>query len=149
MSLSERIERDLKEAMRAREAGKARLSVLRLIRAAAKNQEIEKGRPLDEGELLQVVAKEVRAREEVLPEYERSGRDDLIARLKEEIAILREYLPPPLTHAEVVAAVEKAIAQVGATSRRDMGKVMGILMRELRGRVDGDELRRVVEERLS
>jgi len=149
LSLSERIERDLKEAMRAREAGKARLSVLRLIRAAAKNQEIEKGRPLDEGELLQVVAKEVRAREEVLPEYERSGRDDLIARLKEEIAILREYLPPPLTHAEVVAAVEKAIAQVGATSRRDMGKVMGILMRELRGRVDGDELRRVVEERLS
>lgn len=148
MALKERITSELKEAMKAREAGKTRLSVLRLVTASAKNKEIESRKPMDDDGYLEVLAKEVKQREETRAEYLRTGRQDMASSLDLEIAILKEYLPEPLSEAEVERLVEAAVLATGASSLREMGKVMGQLMPQVKGRADGGLVRRKVEERL-
>lgn len=148
MALKERITSDLKEAMKAREAGKTRLSVLRLVTASAKNKEIESRKPMDDDGYLEVLAKEVKQREETRAEYIRTGRQDMATSLDLEIAILKEYLPEPLSEAEVERLVEAAVLATGASSPKEMGKVMGQLMPQVKGRADGGLVRRKVEERL-
>ncbi|EKP94965.1 GatB/YqeY domain-containing protein [Thermaerobacter subterraneus] len=149
MSLKERLEQDMKEAMKAREAGKTRLSVIRMARAAIKNEEIERGHPLSDDEVLQVLAREKRQRQEALEEYRRAGRQDLVEQMEEEIQVLASYLPEPLTEAELALLAEEVIAQVGARGPQDMGKVMGQLMPRIRGRAEGSEASRIVRELLS
>lgn len=149
MPMKERLEEDLRRAMKEREAGRTRLSVLRLVKAAIRNAEIERGRALEESEVLDVLAREVRMRREVLPDYRRAGRSDLVEQMEAEIQILESYLPEPLSDEELARRVDAVIERVGARHRRDIGKVMPILMAELRGRVDGSHVRRLVEERLS
>ncbi len=149
MSLKERLEQDMKEAMKAREAGKTRLSVIRMARAAIKNEEIERGHPLSDDEVLQVLAREKRQRQEALEEYRRAGRQDLVEQMEEEIQDLASYLPEPLTEAELALLAEEVIAQVGARGPQDMGKVMGQLMPRIRGRAEGSEASRIVRELLS
>lgn len=146
--LPRKIDVDLTEAMKAREAGKTRLSVLRLVKAQAKLRQVEAGRELTDDEWLDVIAKEVRQREESRPDYVRSGRDDLVGRLDEEIRILRTYLPEALSTEELGSIVEEAVRSTGAISRRDMGKVMAAVMPKVRGRADGNQVRRLVETAL-
>ena len=138
----------MRAAMRAREAGKARLSLLRLALSAVKNQEIERRRPIADEEVIEVLAREVRSRRDVLPDYERAGRAELVQKLRDEIAMLEEYLPRQLSDAEIEQQVRERIAEVGAQGPRDLGKVMGPLMQELRGRADGSRVQAIVKREL-
>ena len=140
--LRERLNDDMRTALKAREAGKARLSVLRVALAAVKSREIELRRELTDDEVVDVLAREVRSRQDVLPDYERGGRTDLVEKMREEIGWLQEYLPRQVSAEEIEAAVRAQIAATGATGMKDIGKVMGPVMQALRGRADG----RLVQE---
>ena len=148
MSLAERLEADLKASLKAREAGKVRLATLRMVKAAVKNREIELRHPLDEAGIIDVIAREIKQRREALPDYQRSGRSELIANLEAEIAILEEYLPPALSPAELDNLITTTIAEVGAAGPSDLGKVMTALMPRVKGRADGKEVNRRVQEKL-
>ena len=148
MTIQERLFADMKEAMKAREEGKVRLSTIRMARAAVKNAEIAKGDLLSEEETIQVLAKELKERQDSIPEFARGGRDDLVAKLEEEISILREYLPAPLSEDSIRQLVQVTIKEVGAASQRDLGKVMGAIIPQTRGRADGRLVNRIVRELL-
>ncbi len=148
MGLAQRIDLDLKEAMKAREAGRARLSVLRLLKAAAKNEEVRLGRPLSEDEWLAAVSREVRQREEARPDLARSGRSEIVAKLDEEVRLLRQYLPEPMGSAELEKVVAEVARELGASGKGDLGRMMGALLPRLRGRVDGNAVRQAVERQL-
>ncbi|MCG0238761.1 MAG: GatB/YqeY domain-containing protein [Firmicutes bacterium] len=148
MSLKQRLQEEMKVALRAREEGRLRLDTLRLVLAAIRNAEIERRRELTDPEVVEVIAREVRQREEALAEFERGQRPDLVEKTRAEIAVLREYLPEPLSEAEIRDLARQAIAQVGATGPRDMGKVMQALMPKVKGRADGRLVSQVVRELL-
>ena len=138
----------MQAAMKAREEGKTRLSVLRLARAAIKNAEIEKRRELDDSEVLEVLAREVKQRRDAIQEYERAGRPETVRLLRQEIDILQEYLPRPLSEDELRELVKQAIAETGARDVRELGKVMGWLMPRVKGRADGKVVNRIAGEML-
>ncbi|NMA01851.1 MAG: GatB/YqeY domain-containing protein [Clostridia bacterium] len=148
MSLQERLLSDMKEAMKAKEAGKLRLTVIRMVRASIKNAEINNKRDLNDEEVLEILAREVKQRRDALPEYEKANRQDMVDNLKEEIKILQEYLPEQLTEAEITQLVQEAIEQVGANSPKDMGKVMGNLMPKVKGKADGKLVNKIVKDLL-
>lgn len=148
MTLEERLLTDMKEAMKAREAGKMRLSVIRMARAAIKNAEIAKGHKLSEQEVQEVLAREVKQRQDSIPEFARGGRQDLVANLEEEIRILKEYLPQQLSEEEIRSLARETIAKVGVTGVRDLGKVMGALIPQTKGRADGRLVNQIVRELL-
>lgn len=148
LSLVNRLDEDMKTAMKQREAGKVRLSVIRMVKAAVKNAQIEKGRELGEDEVTELLAREVKMRREVIPEYEKAQRPDRVDELKAEIAVLEEYLPPQLTEAEIRNLVQEAVLKTGARSPREMGKVMAVIMPQVRGRADGKLVNRIVTEAL-
>jgi Uncharacterized conserved protein len=133
--LAERLTEDLKQAMK--DQDKLRLSVLRMVRAAIKNVEIEKRRPLTDDEVLDVLNRELKQRQESLAEFEKAGRDDLSRQAEEEIRILRQYLPEPLDEEALAALIDEVIRETGATTKRDLGKVMSVLMPKVKGRADG------------
>lgn len=149
MTLRDRLTEDMKQAMKDKEAGKLKLSVIRMVRSAAKNIEIDRHKELDDNELLDVVAKEVKLRKDSLDEFRKANRPDLVATLEQEIAILMEYLPEQMTEAEVRALVTQAVADAQATSPKDMGKVMTLLMPKVKGRADGKLVNSLVKELLS
>ncbi|ABZ84993.1 gatb/yqey domain protein [Heliomicrobium modesticaldum Ice1] len=146
MSLKERLMEDMKQAMKDKEAGKFRLSVIRMARSAIQKVEIDKRRDLTEEETIDVLAREVKQRRDSIAEYEKAGRSDAVEALKEEIALLTAYLPQQLSEEEVRALVREAVAETGAQSPKDMGKVMGILMPKVKGRADGKLVNQVVKE---
>lgn len=149
MNLSERVDADLKEAMRAKETTK--LGVLRMLKAALKNVAIEKGgaaATLDDAEATQVVRKQVKQRQDSIEQFEKGGRPELAAKEKEELAILNSYLPQQLSADDLSQAVRDAIAVVGATSRAQMGAVMKELQTKLAGRADGKSLSQEVQRQL-
>ncbi|MBQ7515519.1 MAG: GatB/YqeY domain-containing protein [Schwartzia sp.] len=137
MSLMEKLTADMKEAMKAREAGKERLSVIRLVRGAIRQQEIDGKKELTDDDILAVIGKEVKQRRDSIEEFQKGGRDDLVKQNEAEIAILMEYLPQQLTEDEVRTLVKEAIEATGAATAKDMGKVMKELMPKVKGRADG------------
>lgn len=149
MSLRQRLENDMKEALRAREAGRTRLSVIRMVRAAIKNVEIERGHELSDDEVLEVLAREKKQRQEALEEYRKAGRQDLVAQIEEELAIIAGYLPAPLSEEELTELARQVISEVGASGPQDMGKVMGRLMPRIRGRAEGADASRIVRQLLA
>ncbi|MBP8035970.1 MAG: GatB/YqeY domain-containing protein [Negativicutes bacterium] len=149
MTLRDRLTEDMKQAMKDKEAGKLKLSVIRMVRSAAKNVEIDRRKELDDNELLDVVAKEVKMRRDSLDEFRKAGRPELLAVLEQEIAILMEYLPEQMSEAEVRALVTQAVADAQAASAKDMGKVMALLMPKVKGRADGKLVNSIVKELLS
>ena len=149
MTLRDRLMEDMKQAMKDKEAGKLKLSVIRMVRSAAKNVEIDRRKELDDNELLDVVAKEVKMRRDSLDEFRKAGRPELLAVLEQEIAILMEYLPEQMSEAEVRALVTQAVADAQAASAKDMGKVMALLMPKVKGRADGKLVNTIVKELLS
>ena len=149
MTLRDRLTEDMKQAMKDKEAGKLKLSVIRMVRSAAKNVEIDRRKELDDNELLGVVAKEVNMRRDSLDEFRKAGRPELLAVLEQEIAILMQYLPEQMSEAEVRALVTQAVADAQAASAQDMGKVMALLMPKVKGRADGKLVNSIVKELLS
>ncbi len=148
MTLSERLNEDMKTAMKAKGEGKERLSVIRLARAAIKNAEIDKRHELSDEEVLEVLAREVKQRRDAITEFGDKGGPEYSAKLEGEIAILMDYLPQQLSEAELRQIVREAVAAVGATSAKEMGKVMGQLMPKVKGRADGKLVNQLVKEML-
>jgi len=144
MTLLERLNEDSRNALRAREAGRLRLSVLRMAISAVRNVEIDQRRTLTDDEVLAILTREVRQRQDALGEIAGRGRAEAETRLREEIEVLRAYLPQPLSPAELEAAVRAAVGESGAASPRDMGKVMAVLMPRVRGRADGAAVQALV-----
>ncbi|MDR9755866.1 MAG: GatB/YqeY domain-containing protein [Thermoanaerobacterales bacterium] len=148
MSVKDRLYKDMKEAMKAREAGKLRLAVIRMARAAIKNREIELGHELSDDEVIGVLSKELKMRRDALPDYKNAGRLERVAELEDEIKILEEYLPQQMSKEEIIQIAGEVIASVGASSERDLGKVMGALMPKVKGRADGKMVNQIVRELL-
>jgi uncharacterized protein len=148
MSLVEQVSTAITDAMRQRDAG--RLSALRMLKAALMNKNVEKGHDLDDAESLQVVSALVKQRRDSIEQFKKGGREDLVAKETAEIAILETYLPAPADAAAVERAVMDAIAETGASSPKDMGKVMKAAMARLAGQtVDGKAVNEVVRQKLS
>ncbi|MFB7812708.1 GatB/YqeY domain-containing protein [Paenibacillus chitinolyticus] len=146
MSLSERLNDDMKQAMKSQD--KFTLSVIRMVKASIKNIEIDQRRTLDDNEVLDVLNREVKQRKDSLQEFKNAGRDDLADSLHAEIDILMKYLPQQLTEEEVSAIVKQTIQEVGASSKADMGKVMMALMPKVKGRADGKLVNQLVQQNL-
>jgi uncharacterized protein YqeY len=150
MSIKDRLNEDMKQAMKDKEAGKLRLSVIRMVRASIKNAEIDRRKELaTDEEVLDVLAKEVKMRRDSLEEFKKGNRPDLVAALEQEIAILMGYLPAQLSEEEVRALVVEAVAQTGAAGPKEMGKVMAALMPKVKGKADGKLVNSIVKELLS
>jgi uncharacterized protein len=145
-TLAEKLFEDQKEASKAKD--RFRLTVIRMLRAELQNGAIAKKSPLDADEELVILTREVKRRQESLGDYERSGRQDLIDDLHKEIDILKKYLPEQLTEEELKQIVHEVIAESGAETKREMGKVMSLLMPRIKGRADGGLARQVVENTL-
>ena len=147
MSLKERINEDMKSAMRARET--ARLAAVRLLLAAIKQKEVDERIELDDAGVQTVIDKMLKQRRDSITQYAAAGRDDLVAAEKFEAEVLAAYMPAALSEAEIDAAVAAAIAATGAAAPGDMGKVMAVLKPELAGRADMSEVSRRVRARLA
>lgn len=146
MSVIEAIEQDYLRAYKARE--EQRVGVLRLLKTAAKNRQVELLRPLNDDEMLDVIQKQAKQRQDSIEQFTAANRKDLADREAAELEILRGYLPTPLTAEELAAAVEAAVAETGAEGMPAMGKVMTALMAACKGRVDGKAASEAVKARL-
>lgn len=147
MGLAERLDADLKQAMRDKD--KIRLSTIRLIRTAIKNAEIDQKRTLTDEDIMGVLNRELKQRRDSLQAFEDAARTDLVDQVKQEIAVLQDYLPAQLSEEEIRTIVVDTIAEVGASAKKDMGKVMGALMPKLQGRADGKLVNQLVQQHLS
>jgi uncharacterized protein len=147
MALNDQVSAYIAAAMKARDA--SRLSALRMLKAAVMNKSVEKGRDLDDAEILQVVASLVKQRRDSIEQFAKAGRTDLVEKETGEIAVLQTYLPPSATPEEINAAVAEAITETGATSAKDLGKVMKAVMPKLAGKnADGKAVNEAVRRTL-
>jgi uncharacterized protein YqeY len=147
MGLNDQVGADIAAAMKARDS--ARLSALRMLKAAIMNKGVEKGRDLDDAEVLQVVASLVKQRRDSIEQFAKAGRTDLVDKETGEIAVLGQYQPPAATAEEIDAAVAAAIAETGAATPKDMGKVMKAVMPKLAGKTaDGKTVNEAVRRKL-
>lgn len=149
MSLKEKLTADMKEAMKAREKGRQRLGVIRMVRGAIRQQEIDGQKELDDDAVLAVISKEVKQRRDSIEEFKKGGREDLVAQNEAEIAVLMAYLPQQMAEGEIRKLVQDAIAATGASSPKEMGKVMKELMPKVKGRADGKLVNQIVRELLN
>ena len=146
MSLKERIQQDMKDAMRA--ADKPRLGTIRLILAAIKQIEVDERKVLDDIEVTTVLDRMCKQRRESISQFEKAGRTDLVDQEAAELAIIQTYLPEPLSEGELNALIDEAMAQTGASSIKDMGRVMALLKPELQGRADMGAVSAMIKARL-
>ena len=147
MSMNDQVGADIAAAMKARDA--SRLSALRMLKAAVMNKSVEKGRDLDDAEVLQVVASLVKQRRDSIEQFTNAGRTDLVEKETAELKVLQAYLPAAATAEEINAAVAEAIAETGASSPKDMGKVMKAVMPKLAGKsADGRAVNEAVRRSL-
>ncbi|ANB59838.1 GatB/YqeY domain-containing protein [Anoxybacteroides amylolyticum] len=147
MGLLERLNDDMKQAMKNKE--KEKLSVIRMVKAALQNEAIKLGKTLSEDEELTVLARELKQRKDSLQEFENAGRSDLVDKTKEEIHILQLYMPKQLSEEELAEIIQQTIAEVGASSKADMGKVMGAIMPKVKGKADGSLVNKLVQQYLA
>ncbi|MBS4912799.1 MAG: GatB/YqeY domain-containing protein [Veillonella sp.] len=147
MSLKEQLKADMKEAMKAREAGKLALSVIRMVNSAIKNTEIDEKRELNDTDILGILAKEMKMRQDSLAEFVKGHRDDLVEQTKAEMDVLKKYMPEQLKEEEIRTIVVNAISSLTAPVK--MGDVMGKVMPETRGRADGKLVNTIVREEIA
>ncbi len=147
MSLQGEISTDLKDAMRAKD--EARLSSLRLVLTAIKKKEKEVRRSLEDQEVISVISSQIKQRRESIDQYRKAGREDLAKAEESELQVLQAYIPAQLSEEEMSQAVDEIIAEVGAASMKDMGKVMKAAMAKLAGRADGRAINEMVKAKLS
>lgn len=146
MTLLSTLNTDMKTAMRAKD--KERLAVIRMLKASLQNEEIKVGHELNADEELTILSREMKQRRDSLAEFEKAGREDLSDKVKIEIAIVENYLPAQLTDEEIRQIVAQAIADTGATSAKEFGKVMGAVMPKVKGKADGNQVNAIVKELL-
>lgn len=146
MSLKDRINSDLKDAMRARD--KQTLDALRLIMASFKQVEVDERINLDDERITAILDKLAKQRKESISQFEKAKRDDLVAKEQFELQLICKYLPEPLSDEEILKLVEDAIASIGATEVRDMGKVMAQLKPSLQGRADMGKVSSIIKSKL-
>ena len=147
MSLQDKIQADLSEAMRSKDA--LRLSVLRMMKAAVKNKEIEKMKALDPGEVIAVLNTLVKQRKDSIEQFRKGGREELARKEESEIKVIEEYLPAAASEDDIRGAIEEAVRETGASSVKDMGKVMKAALARLAGKsADGSRVSQMVKERL-
>lgn len=147
MGLQDTLRDDLKIALRQRNAG--RLLIIRVLLAECRNDEKARMHALDEAETIDVLGREARRRNESIEAFRAGNRPDLVAEQEAALAIIKEYLPPAMSHDDIVALAKEAIASVGASSLKDKGKVMSHLMPSVRGKADGKDVNEVVTGLLS
>ena len=147
MTLADQVTSEIAAAMKAKDQG--RLSALRMLKAAIMNKGVEKGRDLEDAEVLQVVSSLVKQRRDSIEQFQKAGRTDLVDKESGEIKVLEQYLPPAVSADEIDAAVAAAIAESGATSVKDIGKVMKAVMPKLAGKnADGRTINEAVRRKL-
>lgn len=147
ITLKDRINDEVKAALRS--GDKRRLSILRLILAAIKQREVDERIMLDDAQVIKVLGKMVRQRQEAIEIFQKGGRQDLVEQESFEIQVLQEYLPSPLPQEEIEALVRQAIMETGAASIRDMGRVMAVLKPKIQGRADMNAVSSLVKQHLS
>jgi uncharacterized protein YqeY len=146
-SLKKKLSEDLKQAMKSGDTVKR--GVIRMMMAAINNAEIARQKELEDGDILGVISKEARQHRESIEAFKQGNRQDLVEKEEAELAVLQEYLPQQMDHEEIVETARKVIAEVGAEGAGDKGKVMPVIMAQLKGRADGREINEVVSELLS
>jgi uncharacterized protein len=147
MGLTDKVNADIAAARKAKAAG--RLSALRMVKAAIVNKGVEKGRDLEDAEVVQVITSLVKQRRDSIEQFSKAGRGDLVEKETAEIAVLEEFLPPAASPEDIEAAVVAAIAETGATSPKDIGKVMKAVMPKLAGKnADGRTINEAVRRKL-
>ncbi len=142
--LADQLTEELKKALKAHDERK--VSVIRLLKATIKNKEIEKKRALTDDEILGIIASAVKQRQESIEAFKKGGRTDLVDKETEELRILQAFLPEPLSTEELKEEIKKVVEEVGASSLKDMGKVMKVLMPRVRGRAEGGKVNSLVKE---
>ena len=146
MSIKEQLTADMKEAMKAHD--KDRLAVIRMVRGAVRQQEIDGKKELEDSDVIAVISKEVKMRRDSIEEFNKGGRQDLVEKTQAEIDILMPYLPAQLSEDEVRELVKAAVEATGAKTQKDMGKVMGKLMPKVKGCADGKMVNNIVRSML-
>lgn len=146
MTLKERLLSDMRTAMKQKDT--VRKTVLSMARAAILQLEKDKRTELDDQGVMEVIAKEIKSRKEALEMFKQGGRQDLVEKNEKEIEILGEYLPPQLSESEIREIIKEAIEKVGAAGMKDMGKVMGAVMPQVKGRAEGGTVNSLVKEML-
>jgi uncharacterized protein YqeY len=137
----------MKNAMKNKD--KQKLSVIRMVKSSLQNEQIKLGRELTDDDSLTVLNRELKQRKDSLHEFEQANREDLASKLRDEIAVLEDYMPEQLSEDEVSEIVKETIAEVGASTKADMGKVMGAIMPKVKGKADGGLVNRLVQQHLS
>lgn len=146
MSLLEQLTNDMKEAMKAKD--KVTLGVVRMVKSSVSNEQIKLGHDLTADEELAVLSREMKQRVEELESYKDADREDLAEEIQGQIDVLKRYMPEQMSEEEVVAVVKETIAEVGASSKADLGKVMGALMPKVKGKADGKLVSQTVQSLL-
>ncbi|MCH3959280.1 MAG: GatB/YqeY domain-containing protein [Selenomonas sp.] len=146
MALKDQLMADMKEAMKAHD--KDRLAVIRMVRGAIRQQEIDGKKELGDSDVIAVISKEVKMRKDSIEEFKKGDRQDLVEKTQAEIEVLMPYMPAQLSEAEVSELVKAAVEETGAKTQKDMGKVMGKLMPKVKGRADGKMVNNIVRSML-
>lgn len=146
MALKDQLMADMKEAMKAHD--KDRLAVIRMVRGAIRQQEIDGKKELGDSDVIAVISKEVKMRKDSIEEFKKGDRQDLVDKTQAEIEVLMPYMPAQLSEAEVSELVKAAVEETGAKTQKDMGKVMGKLMPKVKGRADGKMVNNIVRSML-
>ena len=147
MSLLERLNSDIKHAMKNKE--KDKLSVIRMIKSSIQNEAIKTGNELSEDEELTVLSREVKQRKDSLHEFDKAGREDLVEKIRTELQYVELYMPKHLSEEEVSEIVKQAISETGASSKAEMGKVMAVIMPKVKGKAEGSLVNKLVQQHLS
>lgn len=147
LNLLDQLNQDMKSAMKNKE--KDKLSVIRMVKSSLQNEQIKLGRELTDDDSLTVLNRELKQRKDSLHEFEQANREDLALKLRDEISVLEVYMPEQLSEEEVAEIVKETITEVNASSKADMGKVMGAIMPKVKGKADGGLVNRLVQQHLS
>jgi len=146
VSVLDQLNQDMKQAMK--DKATVKLSVIRMVKAAIKNEEIKTQSELSDDAVLTVLTRELKQRRDSLHEFEKAGREDLASKIREEIEVLTSYLPAQLSEDEIRQIIREAITATGAASKKEMGKVMGVIMPKVKGKADGSLVQKIVSEEL-
>ncbi len=140
-TVTAKIDQDLVKALKSRD--RLRVDTLRMMKSALKNKQLETGDELNRDQEIAVISSYARKCRESIDEFRRGGREDLLSRAEDELEVVMEYMPQQLGEDEIREELKKVLADTGASSPRDLGKVMGIMMGKFKGRVDGEEVRQI------
>ncbi|WP_312698845.1 GatB/YqeY domain-containing protein [Sedimentibacter sp.] len=142
MPLKEKLMADMKEAMKSK--NKVNKDVITMVRAAVKQREVDDRKELNDADVIDIIAKQIKQKKDSIPDFEKGNRQDLIDLTNQEIKILLEYLPPQLSDEELESIVKEAIEQTGAQTKKDLGKLMALIMPKVKGKADGKHVNDIV-----